>query len=464
MAVTELPDDGAVQGLLEQVHGPVLHPGDEGYEEARTVWNAMTDRYPAIIARCTGAADVMTTVDFAREHDLLLSVKGGGHNVTGRAVCDDGLMLDLSPMDDVRVDPDARTARVGPGATWSDFDHEAQAFGLATTGGVDSRTGVAGLSLGGGIGHLARSYGLSIDNLLSVDLITAEGDLVHASEEENPELFWGLRGGGGNFGVVTSFEFELHRVGPEVLTAQVFHPVEDAREVLRFYREFMADAPDEVACYAQLIKVPPEPPFPEEFHGRDAVALVGTYSGGIDEGRPLLEPLAAFGEPFLAIVDPMPYTELQQSFDDGFPEGERYYWKAHFFDRIPDEAIDMIVEYVDPLPSPLSAAFFEPLGGAINEVDATETAYPHRDVAFSFGIAAGWSDPDRDDEFVAWAREFSEDVSPFASEGVYSNYLDYDEDDRVDAAYRENYERLVELKAEWDPDNLFRMNQNINPE
>lgn len=464
MQDTELPDESVIRAFHDRTHGEVLHPGDKGYEEARTVWNGMVDKYPAMIARCTGAADVMTGVEFAREHDLLLSIKGGGHNVGGRAVCDDGLMLDLSKMDDVRVDPDEQTARVGPGATWRDFDHEAQAFGLATTGGVDSRTGVAGLALGGGIGHLARSYGLSTDNLLSVDIVTVEAELVHANEEENPELFWGIRGGGGNFGVVTSFEFELHEVGPEILTAQAFHPIDDGGDVLRFYRDFMTDAPDEVACYAQMIKIPPEPPFPEEFHGADAVALVGTYSGDIEEGRPLLEPLGEFGEPIFAMVDPMPYTELQQSFDDGFPEGERYYWKAHFFDQITDESIDTILEYVDPLPSPLSAAFFEPLGGAINDVGATKTAFPHRDAAFSFGIAAGWSDSDRDGELITWAREFFEDVSSYAAGGVYSNYLDHDEDDRIDDAYHENYERLVALKNEWDPENVFRLNQNIEPE
>ncbi|MFB6253396.1 MAG: FAD-binding oxidoreductase, partial [Halobacteriaceae archaeon] len=404
MTTTELPDQENVETFHNQIHGEVLHPGDKGYDEARTVWNGMIDKYPSIIAQCTGTADVITAVNFARDNEIPLSVKGGGHNVAGKAVCDEGVMIDLSKMDNVRVDPNTQTARVGPGATWADFDHEAQMFGLATTGGLDSRTGVAGLALGGGIGYLARTYGLSTDNLIAADVVTADGELVHASEDTNPDLFWGLRGGGGNFGIVTSFKFDLHEVGPEVMSAQAYYPHEDATEVLEFYREFMADAPKEVACYALLVHVPPEPPFPEEAHGDVTIGLVACYSGSIEDGKRELEPLSQFGDPILEVSQPMPYTVLQQNFDDGAPAGERYYFRAHYLNELSDETIETIITNTDPLPGPFTIVGIEPMGGAINEVDATATAYPHRDTSYSFGIWTGWSDPEADEEMIAWTK------------------------------------------------------------
>jgi FAD/FMN-containing dehydrogenase len=463
MTTTELPGDEDVQAFHDRMHGEVLHPGDEGYGEARTVWNAMIDKYPAMIARCSGAADVMTAVDLAREHDLLLSVKGGGHNFAGTAVCDDGLMIDLSEMNSVRVDPQARTARVGPGATWADFDHEAQAFGFATTGGLVSTTGVAGLTLGGGQGYLARKHGLTIDNLIGADVVTADGELVRASAEENPDLFWGLRGGGGNFGVVTAFEFELHPVGPEVLGGPVFHPYEDAAEALRFYREFTADAPDELACYALIVRVPPEPPFPEPDRGEPSLAFAVCYTGPIDEGRELLAPLREFGDSIVDAVQPIPYAALQQSFDDGSPEGYRWYTKSHYLGGLSDDAIDTILEYTNPFPGPLTQVALEPMGGAIGRVEPTATAFPHRDAAYSLGIWPGWADPENDDDLIAWAREFHEAMAPYATDGVYANYLDRDERDRVEAAYGVNYDRLVNVKNRWDPENRFRLNQNVEP-
>lgn len=463
MATTDTPDDDAVQRLQNRVHGAVLHPGDEGYDEARSVWNAMIDRYPSYIVRCQGAADVKAGVDFAREHDLLLAVKGGGHNFAGSAVCDDGLMLDLSPMDSVRVDPDSRTARVGPGATWADFDHEAQAFGLATTGGLVSTTGVAGLTLGGGQGYLARKHGLTIDNLVGADVITADGEFVRATEDENEDLFWALRGGGGNFGVVTAFEYDLHPVGPEVLGGPIFHPYEDAVEALRFYREFTADAPRELACYALVVRVPPEEPFPETYQGEPSLAFAVCYAGPLDEGAETLAPLREFGDPIVDAIQPMPYAALQQSFDDGSPEGFRWYTKSHYLGGLPDGAIETIVEHTDPFPGPLTQVALEPLGGAIADVDPTATAFPHRDAAYSLGIWPGWADPDDDDEMIAWAREFHEAMEPYATDGVYANYLDKDESDRVRAAYGENYDRLAEVKTSYDPENRFRMNQNIEP-
>ena len=455
-------DTSTLETFRDQLRGEVLRPGDESYDEARTVWNAMIDREPAVIARCTGAADVITAVDFARDLDLLLSVKGGGHNVAGTAVCDDGLMIDLSPMDSVRVDPDTQTARVGGGAVWGDVDHETQAFGLATTGGIVSSTGVAGLTLGGGLGYLARKYGLAHDNLRSVDVVTADGELVHASEDEHPELFWGIRGGGGNFGIVTSFEFDLHKVGPEVLAGVLVYRYEDAADVLRFYREFMADAPDEIQCYAVFGKGSPELGLPEPLHGETILILLPCYAGTIEAGKEALRPLREFGDPLADAVEPMPYTALQQMLDERNSEGARNYWKSHNFYELPEGAIETMVEYCNST-APFFSVFIEWMDGAIGRVDADATAFPHRDKSFSVNILMRWTDPERDDERIAWAREFHEAMAPYAADGVYVNYLDKDEAERVPEAYGERYERLRELKAEWDPENRFRMNQNIKP-
>lgn len=461
MSETGRPDTATVRAFEDRVHGTVLYPGDDAYAEARTVWNAMVDRYPSYVLRCTGAADVMAGVDFARDHDLTLSVKGGGHNFAGSAVCDDGLMLDLSEMDWVRVDPEAQTACVGPGATWADFDHEAGSFGLATTGGLVSTTGVAGLTLGGGQGYLARRHGLTIDNLVGADVVTAAGEVVHASAARHPDLFWALRGGGGNFGVVTAFEFDLHPV-ETVLAGPIFHPYENAREALQFYREYAADAPAELACYALVVRVPPEPPFPEAWQGEPSLVFATCYAGSIADGEAVLAPLREFGDSIVDAIQPMPYTALQQSFDDGSPEGHRWYSKAHYLDGLPDDAIDTVLEFTDPFPGPLTQVAIEPMGGAISEVDPDATAFRHRDAAYSLGIWPGWADPGNDDEMIRWARKFHESMANYA-DGVYANYLDRDEGDRVRTAYGENYERLVAIKNEWDPENLFQMNQNIEP-
>lgn len=455
--------EATVETFDDRLHGEVLRPGDEGYDGARTVWNAMIDKRPAVIARCTGAADVMAAIDFARDLELPLAVKGGGHNVAGTAVCDDGVVVDLAPMNAVRVDPVTRVAQVQAGATMADLDHETQAHGLATTGGIVSTTGVAGLTLGGGLGRLDRKFGLAIDNLLSVDVVSAAGELVHASEQEHPDLFWGLRGGGGNFCVVTSFEFQLHDVGPEVLAGRVIHPVEAAGDVLRSYREFMTDAPDEVQCYAAFTQVPPLPEFPESLHGRTVLALVPFYVGDIERGEAVLRPLRETGDPIVDTVGPRPYTAVQRSSDDIYAAGHRNYWKSHVLDTLPDDAIDTMVDHATPIPSPFSTVFLEWMGGAVARVDADATAFPHRDADLTFTVAPKWSDPDRDDELVGWAREFHDAIAPDASDAVYVNYLDRDEPGRVGAAYGDQHERLRELKREWDPENLFRGNQNIDP-
>lgn len=456
-------EDTTLDAFDDQLHGDVLRRGMEGYDEARSVWNAMIDKYPAAIARCTGAADVIAAVKFARDLDLQLAVHGGGHNVAGKAVCDDGLMIDLSPMNHVRVDPDAKVARAGGGATWGDFDHETQSFGLATTGGIVSTTGVAGVTLGGGLGWLARKYGLTHDNLRSMDVVTAEGELVTASEAENSELFWGMRGGLGNFGIATSLEFDLHEVGPEVLAGRIIHPYEAAPEFLRLYRDFMRGAPDELQAYAAFVQGNPAMGMPEQLHGKTLVGVVVLYSGDVDEGREVIQPLRDFGEPIADMVGPTPYVEHQQSSDELYQEGHRNYWKSHFFDELTDEAIDTIVEHADPLPTPFTTVFFEWMGGAIARADSDATAFPHRDATVSFTVAPKWTDPSDDEGMIEWAREFFEATASYTSDDVYVNYLSEDEQNRAKAAYGDHYERLRALKNEWDPKNLFSVNQNITP-
>jgi FAD/FMN-containing dehydrogenase len=441
--------------LQSTLRGDLIRPEDAEYERARRVWNGMIDRHPSVIAMCEGTADVIACVDFAATSDVPLTIRGGGHSVAGRAVGDGALLIDLSRMKAVAVDPKAKSARVGAGATLGMVDHETQAFGLAVTGGVDSRTGVAGLTLGGGVGYLARSFGLTIDRLNSVDLVLADGRAVTASADDHPDLFWALRGGGGNFGVVTSFEFELNDLGPQVMTAQVFYPMSQAAGVLRAYRDLMLEAPDEVGCYALFVNVPPVEPFPEEFHGGTTLALVGLHAGDLETGEAALAPLADFGHPMFSAIAPMEYTALQSAFDAGAPDGGRYYWKAQYMDGLTDEAIGTIVERVDPLPGAYSNVFIEALGGAVARVDPEATAFPHRGSPFSFGISSGWADAASDDRAITWTRDLYESMTEYGSGGVYSNYLDQDEPDRIDEAYGSNLRRLREVKSAYDPANLF---------
>lgn len=461
--MTTTIEETTLEAFGDQLRGDLLQRGDEGYDEARTVWNAMIDKQPKAIARCAGAADVITAVEFARDLNLPLAVKGGGHNVAGNALCDGGLVIDLSQMNAVRVDPNANLARVQGGATMGDLDHETQAFGLATTGGIVSTTGVAGLTLGGGLGYLARKYGLTQDNVRSINVVTADGELVRASEEEHSELYWGMLGGGGNFGIATAFEFELHEVGPEVLAGRLIYPYDAAPEFLRFYRDFMHEAPDEVQCYAAFIQGNPAMGLPEPLHGETLVGAALFYAGDIEDGREALRPLREFGDPIADTVEPTQYTVHQQSSDELYQEGHRNYWKSHFFDDLSDEAIDTIVEHAGSLPTPFTTVFFEWMGGAIARVDSDATAFPHRDASVSFTIAPKWTDPAHDDELIGWAREFFDATAPYASDDVYVNYLSGDEQDRTRAAYGDHYERLVALKNEWDPENLFSVNQNIAP-
>ncbi len=445
--------DGAIQKFTADFHGELIRQGDPGYDGARAVWNGMIDRRPALIARCAGVEDVQAAVRFARGNGLLTAVRGGGHNAAGFAVCDGGLVIDLSPMKAIRVDPAARTARAQAGATWGDFDRETQAFGLATTGGAISTTGIAGLTLGGGLGWLMRSYGLACDNLLSVDLVTAEGRVLTASEQENPDLFWGVRGGGGNFGIVTSFEYRLHPVGP-VLGGVLVHPLDRARAALQFYREFAQSAPTELTIFPALMTTP---------EGVPVIGFAVCYNGPIAKGEQVLQPLRSFGPPVADQVGPMPYTALQSMLDAAFPAGLQVYWRSDFLRGLGDETIDTILTRFGERTSPLSVIIIEQFGGAVGEVGREETAFEYRDARYNLAIIARWTDPGESDKHVRWARETWEAMRPFAS-GVYVNYLGEEGESRVKAAYgARKYERLVALKTKYDSSNFFRLNQNIKP-
>ncbi len=454
----------AVSDLRARLRGSALLPGDAGYDAARSIWNAMIDKRPALIVRCDGAADVRTAINAAREHALPLSVKCGGHNIAGNAVCDGGLMVDLSPMTSVHVDPWERSARVEPGATLADLDLETQAFGLATPLGINSTTGVAGLALGGGFGWLSRRFGHTIDNLLSADVVTAQGDLLRASETENAELFWGLRGGGGNLGVVTSFTFRLHPVGPEVLAGLIVYPFEQAAEVLRRYRAFTLEAPETITVWAVLRKAPPLPFLPAGVHGKEVVVLPLLFTGEAAEGARLVEQLRALGTPVGEHVGPMPYIAWQQAFDPMLTPGARNYWKSHDFAELADAAIDQLVAYAGRLPTEECEIFIGHLGGAAGRVPSAAMAYPHRNAQYVLNVHTRWRDPAQDPACIRWARDFFEATAPYATGGVYVNFMTADEQDRVAAAYGGNYARLAALKATYDPDNLFRLNQNVAPQ
>jgi FAD/FMN-containing dehydrogenase len=447
-------DSIALDSLAASIRGIVIRPEDSEYDSARSLWNGMIDKRPAAIVRCSGTADVVAAVRFAREHDLLVAVRAGGHNAAGNAMCDGGIVIDLSGMNGVWVDPDQRVARVQGGATWGDFDREAQLHGLATPGGAISLTGVAGLTLGGGLGWLMRMYGMSCDNLISAQVVTADGEVVTASADENPDLLWGLSGGGGNFGIVTSFEFRLHPVGPLVMGGMLVHPADKAREVLHFYREFNSTAPDESTVFAGLM-VSPE--------GAPIAALVPFYAGDPERGAEVLQPLREYGPPLADLVGAVPYTQHQQMMDEAFPAGLQVYWRSHFLTSLSDEVIDIILQHFEGMTSPLSAILLEQFGGAVSRVGAGETAFPHRSSEYNVAIISRWTDPAGADAHIAWTRSLHEALKPHSS-GVYVNYLGEEGEDRVRDAYGpELYQRLVSLKTRYDPTNFFRLNQNIRP-
>ena len=446
-------DEADVQGLAAALRGDMIRPEDDRYDTSRAVFNAMVDRHPALIVRCAGVVDVMRGVDFARTRGIPLSIRGGGHSVAGKAVCDGGLMLDLSPMKGLRVDPARRTAEAQAGLTLGEFDHETQAFGLATTLGVVSVTGIAGLTLGGGLGWLNGKHGLACDNLISADVVTADGRLLRSSEEENGELFWGIRGGGGNFGVVTSFGYRLHSVG-RVLAGGLSYPLSKAHKVLRFYHEFARGCPDELSTTASL-GVSPD--------GEGVVSVSVCYCGSLDEGERVLRPLREFGSPLADNIEPMAYTTLQSAPDAGFPQGRRHYWKSSYLKELSEEAIEVMVEYVSEVPSPATGVGLQQMHGVASRVDPTATAFPHRDEHYDLLILSQWADPAESESNVEWTRSLFEAMKPFCEGGVYVNNLGDEGEDRVREAYGANYERLLALKGKYDPTNLFRLNQNIKP-
>ena len=452
-----------IEAFKEGFQGEVLLPSDGAYDSARKIWNAMIDKRPAVIARCASTADVVRGVNFARESGLRLAVRGGGHHIAGNALCDDGLVIDLSKMKAAQVDPGARRVTIEGGATLADLDAATQAYGLATPVGINSTTGIAGLTLGGGFGWLSRKYGMTVDNLESAEVVTAAGELVRASATEHPDLFWALRGGGGNFGVVTRFTFRLHPVGPEVLSGLIVYPIAEAKAVLQQYREFLAKAPEELAVWTVLRKAPPLPFLPERVHGQEMIALALLYAGDPQQGEPLIAPLRTFGTPLGEHVGVQPYVAWQQAFDPLLTAGARNYWKSHNFTTLPDGLFDAVLAAIGTPPSPQCEIFFGALGGATTRPAPDATAYAHRDAQFVMNVHGRWEAPADDTRGIGWARDFFRATAPFASGGVYVNFLTADEGDRVRAAYGPNYDRLAQVKHQYDPNNLFRMNQNIRP-
>jgi FAD/FMN-containing dehydrogenase len=448
-------EEAAVADFAAGLRGPLLRPGEAGYDQARVVWNGMIDRRPALIARCAGVADVIVAVRFARTHGVLVSVRGGGHNITGNAVCEGGLMIDLSPMKSVRVDLAKRTARAEAGLTWGEFNRETQAFGLATTGGVVSTTGIAGLTLGGGLGWMMGKHGLSCDNLLSADIVTAGGEFLTASATEHPDLFWGLRGGGGNFGIVTSFEYQLHPVGP-VLAGMVIHPIDKARDVLRFYRDFCRSCPDEMLAAASLMTSP---------EGAPVAVIIVSYIGDIAKGEALVAPLRKFGSPLADTIAPTSYAQLNTLFDAAVPYGGvQRYWKSSFLKELGDDLIEVFIERSAKFLSPMSMVLFFHMHGAATRADPNGTAFGLRDDQWDYDVISQWNDPVEAPDHIQWTRNFWNAVEPFATGEVYVNHLDAEEGTtRIRAAYGRNYDRLVALKNRYDPTNLFRLNQNIKP-
>lgn len=458
--------DATIQELREAVRGEVVAPGDDGYDESRAVWNGDIDRKPALIVRCSGAADVMAGLRFARSEDLEVAVRGGAHNVAGFATTDGGLVLDLSEMNAVSVDPEAKLARVQGGAVWADVDHETQAFGLATTGGLVSSTGVAGFTLGGGIGWLMRNHGLAADNLVAADVVTADGEMVRA-DDNNPELLWGLRGGGGNFGVVTSFEFSLHPVGPLVYGGAIFHRAERAKELLEFYADWVEDMSDELTTLVVFMTAPPEPFVPEELVGSPMVAVAACHTGNHADAEAALEPLRAFAPAEIDLLGPIPYVALQGMFDNSAPHGIHAYWKTAYLDELSSETIDTIVEGCEGLTglSPFSAFHLHHVGGAAGRIDPSATAFPHRSRPFVLNTVGLWMAEEPRDPHVNWVRETWDALQAAGAAEPYLNFLADEGQDSVEAAYgEETYQRLADLKKRYDPANVFHLNQNIKPE
>src|SRR6516165_781207 len=451
------------ESLKSQIKGQIVVPRDASYNAVREIWNAMIERRPALIVRCAEANDVPHAISFARENGLELSIRGAGHNIAGNALCDNGVMIDFSTMRSVRVDAEKKRAYVEPGATLADFDEAAQSHGLATPVGINSTTGIAGLTLGGGFGWLTCKYGMTVDNLVSVDVVTADGKRIRASEEENADLFWAIRGGGGNFGVVTQFEFKLHGVGPEILAGLIVFPFDQAKQVLTQYREFVESSPDELNVWAILREAPPLPFLPGDVHGKEVVVLVPFYVGDAVQGRKLIEPLLRFGTPHGEHIGIHPYAQWQKAFDPLLTPGARNYWKSHNFTELSDGALNSMIKFAGKLPSPQCEIFIGLIAGAANRVPADAMAYRHRDAKFVLNVHGRWDERTDDERCIAWARAFFQASAPYASAGAYVNFMTEEESDRVAAAYGANYARLAQIKKQYDPDNLFHLNHNIKP-
>jgi len=449
-----------IEQLRERVRGEVITPSDQGYEVARRVYNAMINRRPRVVVRCANVADVMATVNFARENRYDLAVRGGGHSVPGFGTCDDGVVIDLSRMRGVRVDPRSRTARAEGGATWGDFNHATHAFGLTTTGGIISTTGIAGLSLGGGIGYLARGFGLSCDNLISADVVTADGRFLIANDRENEDLFWAIRGGGGNFGVVTSFEFRLHPL-KDIYGGPMFYELKDAGTVLRFFREFITDAPEELGGFPAFQIAPPLPFIPEKRHGDTFCVVVACWAGPLDRGERALKPLHDVAPVVAEFVGPMPYPALNSAFDTLVPPGLQHYWKANFVTELTDAAIEAHLQHGPQVPVLNSTMHIYPINGACHRVASTATAFAYRDANFATVIAGMWPDPAQNAANIRWVRNYYQATAPHSEEGGYINFMAEDDQERIKANYKGNYERLVTIKRKYDPGNLFHLNHNI---
>jgi FAD binding domain/Berberine and berberine like len=453
MAEETRVDTGRIEKLRGGFRGEIILPDSPGYDGARKIWNASIDKRPALIARCSGTADVAAAVRFGQENDLLTAIRGGGHNVAGRALCDGGIVIDLSRMKGIRVDAKNRTARVQGGCTLGDVDHETHLFGLAVPAGVVSKTGIAGLTLGGGVGWLVRKYGLTCDNVLSFDVVTAGGKFLVASASENEDLFWALRGGGGNFGVVTSFEYRSHPVST-VLGGLLLHPRNQAAAVLRFYRDFIKSAPEELTVYVGLLHTA---------EGIPAVAMIACYCGDLHEGERVLKPLRTFGSPLLDAIQSLPFPQMQSLLDGAFPDGNQNYWKSAFARELNDELIDVLVDHANHAASPLTAIVIEYYGGAASRVGTSDTAFAHREAQYDIGVCAQWVDPKESPRHIDWTRRVAEAIRPFSSGAYLLNFLGDEADEIVRAAFGPNYARLAEVKKKYDPANFFRVNPNIRP-
>jgi FAD/FMN-containing dehydrogenase len=461
-ATTTLPDT-ATQELRGRLHGELIQPGDEGYDAARSLYNALIDRHPALIARSADVADVVMAVNFARTHALTLAVRGGGHSGPGLGSCDGGLVIDLARMKGIQVDPDNRTVRVEGGCLWGEVDQATHPFGLATPSGFISSTGVGGLTLGGGLGYLSRTYGLTLDNLLSAELVLADGSVVTASETEHPDLFWAIRGGGGNFGVVTAFQFRLHPVST-VYGGPMLWPLEQAADLLKFWRDFILSAPQDINGWFGFVTVPPAPPFPEQVHLQKMCAIVWCYTGPMDQAEERFKAIRAFGPPAVDFAGPIPWPVLQSLFDGLYPAGLQWYWKADFFTDLSDEAIALHVQHGAQLPTMHSTMHIYPVNGAVQRAGRSDTAFSFRDANFAEVIVGVDPDSANNDRMVAWARDYWTALHPYSAGGGYINMIMDEGPDQVAAAYRDNYPRLAQIKARYDPANLFHVNQNIKPQ